>query len=114
MAEALVREKGLGSVGSVWHIMQEEKWTRVKQVCRPTLTEEQRRARHAFAKKWHDLNWHDPKVAIIHVDEKQFYSARVGKVLYVPPGVAPPIQHLASKTQIPHVRWRVRRFLASV
>jgi len=104
IAERLKEETGQGSVGTVWEIMRAEKWQRITQVCRPTLTEDQRRARHEFAKLWWELNWHDPKVLIVHVDEKQFYAYRIGKVLYVPPGLEPPIQHVASKTQIPHVR----------
>jgi len=103
MAEKVKEVTGAGSVGTIWRIIREEEWARVRQVCRPTLTEEQMRARLVFAIMWCDLNWHDPTVLIVHIDEKMFYAFRTGKVLYVPPGVEPPIQHVSSKTQIPHV-----------
>jgi hypothetical protein len=45
----------------------------------------------------------------VHIDEKCFYSFRLGVQLYFPPDVSPEPQQATSKTQIPFVM-----FLAAV
>jgi hypothetical protein len=49
------------------------------------------------------------KIVNVHIDEKCFYAFKLGRTLYLPPGVNADRLPVTSKTQIPNVM-----FLAAV
>lgn len=100
-----VREKlGIGSKSTVWRVIKDDEWIKVRSKVKPFLTPEHMRERYDWAQRFLAFDYVNGREVRIHIDEKCFdaFPTR-GRVLYCPPGVDPPHLYALSKTQIPWV-----------
>lgn len=111
MAEWVKEEFGHGTPYLVKKIMKEYKWRRTKQIIKPILTDDHKRARLNWSFKHLTMTkeevFGDSSTCYIHADEKWFYLFHLHRHQWMPHGKSvtdcDTLLRASSKTQIPKV-----------